>query len=323
VGLAVGLTAGATAPPSTGVTMPHPAPNVRAATADADATETACERCHAAIAAEWRSSMHHASFTDEVFQRSFTQEPDPFCKGCHAPEADAALGVGCITCHVTGGGVLAAPRATGTTGATGGERAERAPHAVTRSAEFAGVPACARCHEFAFPDAHLRTTPLAMQRTVTEHAGRDGTCASCHMPRRAGHADHRFAASRDVAFVRSAVTVRARRTSASAIEVTLAPAAVGHAFPTGDLFRRVRVTAGTETRFLARHYANRQERPGVVVKAEVSDDRVLGVARVVTLPAPAQPTRVRVVYERAEGPSDVAASRATVAGAIDLFDGEL
>ena len=142
------------------------------------------------------------------------------------------------------------------------------------------------------------------------------------MTRTSGHADHRFAAARDEAFVKSAVTVRATRTSPSTIEVTLAPAAVGHAFPTGDLFRRVRITAGGKQRFLARHFANRQELPGVVVRAEVGDDRVLAGERSVVLDVPPEKTRVRVVYERAEGPSDATTSRARVAGAIALFDAE-
>lgn len=300
--LAVVAASAAGSPPAA---MPHPAPNPPARLK----LEAGCETCHADIAAEWRSSLHHTSFTDVTFQRAFAEEPDPFCKGCHAPEEDAALGVGCVTCHVTDGDVLAVP----------GDR--RAPHALARSGAFAGVAACARCHEFAFPDARLRRTPLAMQRTVSEHGARSDTCATCHMTRAAtgGHVDHRFAAARDAAFVRSAVSVRARRTPGG-VEVTLTPAAVGHAFPTGDLFRRVRVTVGAETRYLARHFESRQERPGAVVKVETSDDRVLGAPRVVTLPAPEGPTRVEVVYERAEGPSLPAASRARVAGAVPLLE---
>ena len=295
------------APPAA---MPHPAPNPPARLTQ----EAACERCHAAIAEEWRASLHHTSFTDRTFQRAFDEEQrDPFCKGCHAPEGDTAPGVGCVTCHLTGGAVLA----------TAATPAAPAPHPVTRAPAFATPAACARCHEFAFPDSALRQTPLAMQRTVTEHAGRADTCATCHMKRREGHVDHRFAASRDEAFVRSAVDVTARRASPATIEITLTPAAVGHAFPTGDLFRRVRVSVGKETRYLARHFVSRAERPGVIVKSETDDDRMLGAPRTITVPAAAGPVRVEVVYERAEGASERTSSRARVDGAVRLFSATL
>jgi len=290
--------------------MPHPPPLRRARAAD----NSACEGCHTAIAAEWRQSLHHTSFIDADFQRALLRDPDPFCRGCHAPETDARLGVACVTCHVTSDDVLATP---------GSRAAPRAPHALTRTPEFGTDAACATCHEFDFPDARLRAAPLAMQRTVTEHRGRNDTCATCHMTKKDGHTDHRFAASRDEAFVKSAVTIRARRVAPDRIEVALTPALVGHAFPTGDLFRRVRVSAGRASRFLARHYASRQEIPGVLVRSEVGDDRVLGGERIVELPVTLEKTRVRVVYERAEGPSGTSSSSATVAGSIELFDAEL
>ena len=165
-----------------------------------------------------------------------------------------------------------------------------------------------------------------MQRTLTEHraSGEEGeTCASCHMKMRGGHADHRFAASRDDAFVKSAISVRARRSSATTVEVSLTPARVGHAFPTGDLFRRVRISAAGSNRYLARHFGSRQEIPGVFVRSELGDDRVLGTERLVMMTVPPEKTRVRVVYERAEGPSDPESSNAKVAGAIELLDAEL
>ncbi len=287
--------------------MPHPAPNTR----DRPTNNASCEGCHASIAAEWRQSLHRAAFTSGDFQRAFVRDPDPFCRGCHAPENDATLGVACITCHVTSGDVLAV---SGTT---------RAPHALSRVPEFATEAACKRCHEFDFPDAQLRQKPLAMQRTVTEHRGHQDTCATCHMKKTSGHVDHRFSASRDEAFVRSAVTIRATRRSETTIEVVLTPARVGHAFPTGDLFRRVRVSAGGANRFLARHFASRQELPGVIVRSEIGDDRVLDGDRIVVMDVPPVKTRVRVVYERAEGPSDSTSSKASVSGSIVLFDADL
>jgi hypothetical protein len=57
------------------------------------------------------------------------------------------------------------------------------------------------------------------------------------------HRSHAFVASRDPAFVRQAVRVQAVRDDATTILLTLSPGNVGHAFPTGDLFRRLVVVA--------------------------------------------------------------------------------
>ncbi len=98
--------------------------------------------------------LHRRSQEDPAYQRAFAVEPLPFCQRCHAPEADpylpvpphlAALGTGCVTCHVMNdGGILAAPRE---------RRAQRraAPHAVVRDARFGAEGACVGCHDFAFP----------------------------------------------------------------------------------------------------------------------------------------------------------------------------
>jgi hypothetical protein len=88
-----------------------------------------------------------------------------------------------------------------------------------------------------------------MQSTLTEHrvsAFAADPCQSCHMPRGAdGRRAHGFAASRDPVMLRSAVHAKAER-SGDEVIVELTPAAVGHAFPTGDLFRRLSVELGHE-----------------------------------------------------------------------------
>src|SRR5690606_3589291 len=112
-----------------------------------------CERCHVDIAQEWRASLHRASYSDPMVQAAIAGEDDPsFCRSCHAPEADpraepdprrAALGVGCVGCHLVDQEILAAPR----------PGPETAPHPIRRDPKFAGPDACAGCHEFWFPSA--------------------------------------------------------------------------------------------------------------------------------------------------------------------------
>lgn len=263
--------------------MPRPGPRARADAANANA---ACEGCHPGAAATWRGSLHARSWTEPIFQRSFAEEPSAFCRDCHAPETAApALGVACVTCHDPGatGVVLAAEGAPVTRGP--------APHRVVRDPGFAGDGACAGCHEFAFPDAGQRAGAVAlMQRTATEHlASRfaDRTCASCHMPKLArGGRGHAFAVASDPSMLRRALVARVTRNGDGRVSFELTPGEVGHAFPTGDLFRRVVVVAEVigddyqlvvhAERALARHFHTERAVAGAAMQRERADDRIQG-----------------------------------------------
>ncbi|MCX4240794.1 multiheme c-type cytochrome [Paraliomyxa miuraensis] len=287
----------------------------------------ACQRCHHAIAHDWLGSQHAGSWSSPAFQRAFASEPRAFCQRCHAPEERAStavgevtepaasLGVGCVTCHVQPGTteVWAAPRA-------GAHQPDRpAPHPIARSPAFAGPQACARCHEFPFPDHALRDHPLAMQSTVTEH-GRSAfaalSCADCHMPRDAdGRRSHGFPGAYDGAMLAQALEIDAARPTPSTIRIRLAPGRVGHAVPTGDLLRRLELRvqvdgedepAFTATKLFGRRFGQAYQSSGVIVRDELADDRVgtgpdAGVhVATFTLPAPlaGSPVRWQVLHQR-------------------------
>ena len=229
----------AIAGPSAGVE-----PNARADGAAPGAQRGRCAQCHAEIASEWQSSLHRASHDDASYLASLPGEPTAFCNSCHAPvPARADVGIDCVTCHGT-------------------------PHEGSpATTATAAAASCARCHEFDFPHrGPLPATtgssapgetdvPLArqMQRTITEHSAspaHDVPCTSCHMPavpaadgRSRPHVSHRFAASRDADALRGAVRVSARPTEMGAIAIDLQTVGTGHAFPTGDMFRRLVVRA--------------------------------------------------------------------------------
>jgi len=271
--------------------MPGPAPPAR--TGDRSAAQAGCVGCHTDIAGEWAASLHKVSASDEPYREAFAREPLMFCRNCHVPESTPRnpvtawaeeVGVGCVTCHVTTrGGVLAAHDAVD------GAAESASPHALLRSPEFAGPGACAGCHEFAFPGASVMPRPDDMQETVREHAAswaRDYACADCHMPwvddgAGRGHRSHSFAASRDPEMLARAVGVSARRLGTTEVEVTLTPGAAGHAFPTGDLFRRlelrVRVIGvdgphGLQRRRLGREFATGGH--GGMFRGQLADTRV-------------------------------------------------
>ncbi len=229
----------------------------------------ACGACHPAIVAEWRSSGHASAWSSELVQEEYRLAPAPACIACHAPAAGSgevpsgrafAEGVGCGSCHRWGhdgavealsSSLLAASAAAWVSGGS----------AV---AEHDAAGSCAGCHQFRFSEAR---DPLAsaeadvipyaegwLQDTVGEwarsDAGRQGvSCLDCHMPRRDTHRSHRFPGMYDREFVQGAVEVevRARREGGRVfVDVLLTPGAIGHAFPTGDLFREAIVEVWTE-----------------------------------------------------------------------------
>lgn len=301
--------------PSASVLLGHPAslnPQEKHGGFERVQVNRSCEGCHVEIAAEWRESRHRLAYTNGPFQRSLAREAaplQPFCQSCHAPEANpfakpsnatADLGVGCVTCHAPRGPILAA------------DGSGQTPHAVLRTNDFSSDAACAQCHQFAFPGPAGRMG-LQMQRTVDEHASNNQgkTCIDCHMPPESGaktHKNHRFPGGYDESLVKSALETTVSRDKQGLVHVALRPKNISHALPTGDLFRRLAITAipddstqKTKTTFLARHFVRGR------VMQEARDDRVLQDERVVDFDMPRGPLTIRIRYERVghfRGPDD-------------------
>jgi len=183
-----------------------------------------------------------------------------------------------------------------------------------------------------------------MQSTVSEHRASPFAgvaCASCHMPAVQGasgqHRSHAFASSEDAARVRASVRVEAARRPGATVRITLEPNGVGHAFPTGDLFRRLEVSAeaigpdqqvlGRARRYLTRHFGYARS-SGVVIKKLLSDDRVgAGERRVVDLDlgaaAEGAPIAYRVLYQRVEHPQSVNDDDALIGGEVIIAEATL
>lgn len=248
-----------------------------------------CSGCHAEIAAEWASSAHARSWTDPIFQAEYQLTRQAFCRHCHAPlaleatplvgpaaggrsapgaapglvESAGARGIDCAVCHVRDGRVLGAH-------GRGGDE-----HAVRRDARMATTALCAGCHQFDFPrpapGEQVRYHPgRPLQNTVAEWSQSryaDRPCQDCHMavtgdPGRP-HRSHAFRIFEDPALLTRAVqvTARARRHGGAVrVSVEIAPGEIGHAFPTGDMFRRavltVRAGAARESAVLMRRFAH-------------------------------------------------------------------
>lgn len=304
-----------------------------------------CVGCHEEEGREWSASRHREAYTSRPFLDSLREEPAanaPFCRGCHAPEADpreppsaplAELGVGCITCHLTDDATTV--RAAGAE-LRGEPATARMPHPIERTPAFAQTGACASCHEFRFPLAHGAEDAVFMQTTVREHArapAAERSCASCHMPRRAGHRSHSFDV-RDPAWLREAVTAKASMDAAGLVVITLAQKDAGHALPTGDLFRRLEVGAawgplGVErervVQHLERRFVSSERAP---FRELVEDDRVFFEPTTIELAfqgAPSERDEVRywVSLQRVAQVGAGDPARATIESEVTLASGTL
>ena len=148
-----------------------------------------------------------------------------------------------------------------------------------------------------------------MQTTANEHAKSahaDSECATCHMIASGGHKNHRFDV---VAMLPQAIIADVARASATRLAFRLRPGEIGHAFPTGDLFRRVSVRVETDARrvvserFLSRHFRAGSLPVGSHPKTDDRDDRVgAGLAPCFELEAPAGIARAVIALERVEQP---------------------
>jgi hypothetical protein len=275
-----------------------------------------CIRCHEEITAEWRGSLHHRAWQNAYFARAYALEPLPFCRKCHATTVDPSsepspeareMGIGCTTCHVVPAGIVGARSA----------RASAGGHEVIGDARLATAAACGGCHDFAFPGPPgFAAGP--MQDTLGEHqrsAHAGTTCQGCHMPlmpSRAGgaHRGHAFKVQGDRAMMGRAVKVEGAELVASEVRLTVAPGAIGHAFPTGDLYRQaeVRVTpidhaghavAEAATVVFGRTFGPARVGRDTLVQVQKTDTRLTAPRRL-SLPVPAATRRARwqVVWQR-------------------------
>ena len=275
-----------------------------------------CAECHAEIAAEWARSAHARSWTDPIFQAEYHLSQQAFCRHCHAPlareasirepaapgrrgarlvgsgseaapvgagESLAARGIDCAVCHVRDGHVH------GPQGRGGDE------HAARRDARLATSAFCGGCHQFNFPapapGERVRYHPgQPLQNTIVEWSQSryaDRPCQHCHMPMagEAGdrHRSHAFRTLDDPELMARAVRVTAdarRHGGTIGVTVVISPGEIGHAFPTGDMFRRAVMTVGTAAvrrhEVLMRYFAQTITEDGSGhLLGQVDDTRVL------------------------------------------------
>lgn len=246
-----------------------------------EASNAGCGRCHARVLAEWSRSAHRRGLENPRFVAEWSREPLRFCSDCHAPlgapgSEGAHEAIGCAACHVRGGVVVAYR-----------EPASATARATTRSRTDPNETLCAPCHDFAFPDTGeaprsdfvpgqpLQSTFREWRSSTARAAGL--SCIDCHMRSAAG--GHAMAVGTPAEGPVLAVSVRF--VADGVLELRLETTArVGHALPTGDVFRQliveVRELDGTlvARELLRRQFVGARDARGHVRLREIRDRRV-------------------------------------------------
>ena len=281
-----------------------------------------CGACHTEQFAAWRQSFHRGSFDNPVFLEGFATEPHARCVYCHAPspvQAKALLrqrtalmreqsmasvpvaslaheGINCVTCHVREEGVVMTPNANVSTDA----------HGLRHMPAMAESSFCAGCHEFLghdLVDGRTLLTDEKMQTTWSDWSawrarGGEGTCQSCHMPGKA----HTFRGAYDLDYLRGALSLRLEPGRGRVVAV-VESRGVGHSFPTGDVFRHLRLWADdTPVARFGQTFSLTFSKEGQA-RLRRSGDTSLKPFTPVRVTLPAGTRRVRVTYHYARDDS--------------------
>ncbi|EKN89781.1 multiheme c-type cytochrome [Leptospira interrogans] len=215
-----------------------------------------CKSCHKIIFENWQKSMHRQSFTNSFYQESHAKEPMSWCLNCHSPllskgenEKDHRKrilkeeGVSCIVCHVREEKILVAKKPEFNSLVH-----EYLETPILKSSEF-----CASCHQFNFPankslteamHKEFKYSNLPMQNTYNEWKQSiwddKKNCQSCHLFPKTKRS-HSFPGGHDLNYLSDAFNVQLQRISQREFVLIVSLNKTGHAFPTGDLFRALRI----------------------------------------------------------------------------------
>lgn len=215
-----------------------------------------CKSCHKVVFENWQNSMHRQSFTNLFYQQSHAKEPMSWCLNCHSPllpkgenEKDHRKrilkeeGVSCIVCHVREGKILTAKKPE-----LDSFVHEYLETPILKTSEF-----CASCHQFNFPTNEslneavhkdFKYSNLPMQNTYNEWKesiwDNRKNCQSCHLFNKTKRS-HSFPGGHDLNYLSDAFNVQLERVSKREFILIVYLNKTGHAFPTGDLFRALRI----------------------------------------------------------------------------------
>jgi hypothetical protein len=216
-----------------------------------------CANCHEIVYKNWYRSKHRESFTNILYQQSHKQEPMTWCTNCHAPFLEpnknandpserylATEGISCHVCHVRNEKIIAAriPRLK--------ENRSKHFHEYSIEENLAKSEFCASCHQFNFPKLikekgkEVSYSNLPMQDTYSEFLStgyqKFGNCQDCHLVPNSLRS-HSFPGGHNRDFLKESLHANITRLGEKTINIDIISIGIPHAFPTGDLFRTLKI----------------------------------------------------------------------------------
>ncbi|MDF3819371.1 multiheme c-type cytochrome [Leptospira sp. 96542] len=230
-----------------------------------------CASCHQQIFKNWNQSMHRQSFTNRIYQDSHKDEPLEWCLNCHAPlkttsnvmEEKRFLeeeGVSCITCHVRNQKILTSKKKEGNS----------LTHSYTVVTVMNQEEFCGNCHQFNWPtrksfintNKNIVYSDIPMQNTLGEYKisklKKTRNCQSCHLFRNSLKS-HTFPGGHNKTYLEDSFFVTLERASQDNFKLIIKTNEIAHSFPTGDLFRSMRIRILTPKEYLIKEWILNKE----------------------------------------------------------------
>ncbi|MDF3821323.1 multiheme c-type cytochrome [Leptospira sp. 96542] len=206
-----------------------------------------CKGCHKQIYTNWFSSRHRQSHSNRLYQFSFSKEPMDWCENCHAPLRDSMNGqkihpeegISCITCHLRNQEIIVTNLP---------ELKETLVHTYKVIQDFNSSKLCESCHDFNFPTWEsiksskqtIEYSRVSMQGTASEWLtsgmNHESDCIDCHLLPGTKNS-HKFPGGHSLKELKDSFTITGRYLSGNTLQINIQSSRIGHAFPTGDLFR--------------------------------------------------------------------------------------
>ncbi|WP_158586419.1 multiheme c-type cytochrome [Leptospira stimsonii] len=216
-----------------------------------------CKPCHKVVYGNWNRSRHKVAHTNEIYRSSFSQEPMQWCENCHSPLRSSLdqtpfkpeEGISCNVCHVRQGKILSSKDPN---------PSRKKYHEYILIESFGTEELCASCHQFNFPTwlslkdhiSPFEYSNLNMQDTVNEwrHSGfaNESNCIDCHLAPSTNNT-HSFRGGHSISELKKSLELEAEYVGPRTIEVRIISLGIGHSYPTGDLFRALRLKVYSES----------------------------------------------------------------------------
>ncbi|TGK61870.1 hypothetical protein EHQ27_15560 [Leptospira wolffii] len=209
-----------------------------------------CGTCHKTVYQNWSASRHKEAHTNQIYRHSFSLEPIQWCENCHVPLRNGkelylnAEGISCNVCHVRSGKIIVS-------------RTPDASHNIlfheySQVKDFGSAKLCESCHQFNFPNAKSLSSPkkeivysdLNMQGTFEEWSSsgisQESDCIDCHVSP-GTERSHSFQGGHSISELKKSFEIQVEYVGPKTIAIRVVSLGIGHAFPTGDLFRTLRL----------------------------------------------------------------------------------